>query len=124
MSQLSQVKGVSKLINDSKTWAMFLHLSQLANFLVPVAGIVVPILIWQLKKNEMPELDAHGKVVVNWMISAFIYGIGCVLLSFVFIGIPLLFALIAVAIIFPVIGGIKANNGELWQYPLSLKLIK
>lgn len=31
---------------------------------------------------------------------------------------------LAVGIIFPIIGGIKANSGELWQYPLTLKLIK
>lgn len=104
--------------------AMLLHLSQLAGFVVPFAGLVVPIVIWQVKKAEIPMLDVHGKIVVNWIISELIYFTGAFVLSFVLIGIPILVAICIVGIVFPIIGGIKANNGEVWSYPLSLKLIK
>ena len=40
------------------------------------------------------------------------------------IGIPLLMALCAIAIIFPIIGGIKANDGILWKYPLSIPFLE
>ncbi|MEQ1904162.1 MAG: DUF4870 domain-containing protein, partial [Pirellulaceae bacterium] len=53
---------------NTRTWAMILHLSVFAGYLVPMAGLLAPILIWQLKKNEMPELDAHGKMVLNFMV--------------------------------------------------------
>ena len=109
---------------NAKEWAMLLHFSLLAGFVVPFAGLVVPIIIWQLKKTEFPEIDDHGKVVVNWMISGIIYAAVCSLLSFILIGIPLLIVLGALAIIFPIIGGIKANNGELWKYPLSIPFLK
>jgi hypothetical protein len=109
---------------NAKQWAMLLHFSLLAGFVVPFAGLIVPIIIWQLKKTEFPEIDAHGKVVVNWMISLIIYGAVCFLLSFILIGIPLLIVLGALAVIFPIIGGIKANNGELWKYPLSIPFLK
>ena len=109
---------------NAKQWAMLLHFSLLAGFVVPFAGLMVPIIIWQLKKTEFPEIDAHGKVVVNWMISGIIYGAICFLLTFILIGIPLLVVLGALAVIFPIIGGIKANNGELWKYPLSIPFLK
>ena len=109
---------------DAKQWAMLLHFSLLAGFVVPFAGLIAPIIIWQLKKNELPEIDDHGKVVVNWMISGIIYGAVCFLLTFILIGIPLLIVLGALAVIFPIIGGIKANNGELWKYPLSIPFLK
>ena len=109
---------------NERQWAMLLHFSLLAGFVVPFAGLIVPIIIWQLKKTEFPEIDAHGKVVVNWMISLIIYGAVCFLLSFILIGIPLLIVLGALAVIFPIIGGIKANNGELWKYPLSIPFLK
>ena len=99
---------------------MFLHLSQLAGYVVPFGGLVVPILIWQIKKTELPGIDAHGKIVMNWLISALIYAVVSFILVFAFIGIPLLWAIGILAIIFPIIGGIKANNGELWKYPLSI----
>ena len=109
---------------DVKQWTMFIHLSQLLSFLIPFAGLIVPIVLWQTKKEESEEIDRHGKIVANWIISAVIYGIGGTLLSFILIGIPILIALGIVCIVFPIIGGIKANNGEEWQYPISLKLIK
>src|SRR5688572_13352953 len=46
-------------------WAMFLHLSTLAGLLVPYAGLVAPIVIWQIKKKEMPAIDAHGCHAAN-----------------------------------------------------------
>jgi len=109
---------------EVRQWAMFLHLSLLAGYLVPLAGLVAPIVIWQLKKAEMPELDVHGKIVVNWLISYVSYGIASLFLACVLIGIPLLAALGIVGIVFPIVGGIKANNGEVWQYPLSIRFLK
>jgi uncharacterized Tic20 family protein len=38
------------------------------------------------------------------------------------IGFGLLMILGVLSIVFPVIAGIKANNGEVWRYPLSIRL--
>jgi uncharacterized Tic20 family protein len=107
-----------------RNWCMFLHFSLLTGFVIPLAGLVAPIVVWQIKKADMPEIDAHGKVVVNWLISAFIYAVICVVLSVIVIGIPLMFVLGVLTIIFPIIGGIKANEGQLWKYPLSIEFLK
>jgi hypothetical protein len=109
---------------QTRQWAMFLHLSLLAAFLLPMAGLIVPIIIWQVKKTELPGIDVHGKIVANWIISALLYGLGCFLLLFVIVGIPLFMALAVMSIIFPIIGGIKANSGEVWKYPLSIPFFK
>ena len=109
---------------DERQMGLFLHLSQLANvFLFPV-GIILPIVLWQTQKEKMPALDAHGKMVVNWMISSTIYAAVSIVLCLVLVGFVLLLALALIGIIFPIIGGIKANNGELWQYPLAIRFIK
>jgi uncharacterized Tic20 family protein len=109
---------------QTRQWAMLLHLSQLAGFIVPFGGLIIPILIWQMKKAELPELDTHGKIVANWIISAILYSFLCVPLFFVIIGIPLVMILGVLAIVFPIIGGIKANSGEVWKYPLSIPFFK
>lgn len=59
----------STVEQQTRQWAMFLHFSILAGFLFPLAGLVAPIVIWQLKKTELPGIDVHGKVVVNWILS-------------------------------------------------------
>ncbi|MEO8041094.1 MAG: DUF4870 domain-containing protein [Acidobacteriota bacterium] len=111
---------------DEKQMALFLHLSQLANVIFFPLGILAPILIWQLNKDKMPALDPHGKMVVNWMISTIIYGFVSILLIFVFlIGLIPLIGLMIAGIAFPIIGAIKANNdGDLWEYPLTIKFLK
>jgi uncharacterized Tic20 family protein len=108
------------LEQQTRQWAFFLHLSVLAGFVVPLAGLIVPIVIWQLKKADLPGIDQHGKNAANWIVSGIIYGVGCVLLFFVIIGIPLLVGLLVLSIVFPIIAAIKANNGEIWAYPLAI----
>ena len=107
---------------QTRTWAMILHLSQLGNFVIPFSGVIAPIVIWQLKKDEMPELDAHGRIVANWLVSALLWGLVCLLLTLVVIGAFLAIALAVANVAFVIIGGIKANDGVAWKYPLSLNI--
>ncbi len=109
---------------DERQWGMFLHFSLLAGFIIPFAGLIAPIVIWQMKKAQWPSIDQHGKNVVNWIISGALYGVLFLILSFLVIGIPLLFALGICSVAFAIIGGIKANNGEIWRYPGALTLLK
>ena len=108
---------------EQRQMGLFLHLSQLASLIVPLAGIIVPILIWQTQKDKMPALDPHGKMVANWMISATIYAVVSIPLMFVLVGFVTLLAVALLSIIFPIIGAVKANNGELWNYPLAIKFL-
>jgi hypothetical protein len=108
---------------DLKLWSMLLHLSVLAGFVVPFAGLIVPIVIYMLKKDELPGLQPHFYVVVNWIISVVIYAVVCTILVFIVIGIFLFWALALLALVFPIIGAIKANDGEVWNYPLSIPIM-
>ena len=108
---------------QTKLWAMLLHLSQLAHFAAG-AGLIIPIVIWQIKKAELPGIDVHGKIVVNWLISAIIYLVVGVILTPVFVGFVIVFAVGIVAFVFPIIGGVKASSGEVWKYPLSIPFFK
>jgi uncharacterized Tic20 family protein len=109
---------------EQKQMGLFLHLSQLLNVVIPFAGVIVPVVLWQVKKDEMPSLDAHGKMVTNWLISSLIYFIVSLVLTLLLIGILGLIAVGIMSVVFPIIGGIKANNGELWEYPLTIKFLK
>lgn len=110
--------------SEQRQMGMFLHLAQLANVILFPVGIIVPIVIWQTQKDKIQGLDAHGKMVVNWMISSTIYAIVSIVLMFFLIGFLTIFAVGIMGIVFPIIGGIKANNGELWEYPLTIKFLK
>lgn len=122
--EMQPMPPMSLQTQEERQMGMFLHLSQLASLVVPGAGIILPIVLWQTQKEKMPALDAHGKMAVNWMISHLIYVIVSVVLMIVIIGFFTLLAAVVLGIVFPIIGSIKANNGELWEYPLTIKFLK
>lgn len=102
------------------TWAMFIHLSQFCSYVVPLSGMIVPLVIWQIKKHESVVIDRHGRIVANWIFTKLILLFVFAVLCLVVIGIPLLIALAIVNIVFPIIGAVKAANGEAWAYPCSI----
>ena len=108
---------------SARQWGLIIHLSVLAGYIVPLAGFVTPVVLWQLKKHDHPMIDAHGKNVANWLLSLLIYGTVAFLLVFVLIGIPLLWLLGILNIVFAIVGGIKANDGQAYRYPLTLRFI-
>lgn len=122
--QMSHQPPTGLQTQEQKQMGLFLHLSQLANVILFPIGIIVPIILWQTQKEKMPALDAHGKMVANWMISATIYAIISIVLMFVLVGFLTILAVGIMGIIFPIIGAVKANNGELWEYPLTIKFLK
>ena len=61
--------------------------------------------------------------MMNWMISSLIYALVSTILIFFLIGIPMAIAVLVMSTIFPVIAAIKANEGQLWSYPLTIRFI-
>ncbi len=105
--------------------AMLCHLLSFVGLLgVPLGNILGPLVLWLIKKDEDPLVDETGKEVLNFQISASIYGIVCILLAFIFIGFLLLPILLIVVIVYTIIGATKANEGELYRYPFTIRFIK
>jgi uncharacterized Tic20 family protein len=124
-----------------RTWSMLCHLSALSSLIIPFGSILGPLIVWQIKKNDLPEIDPHGKESLNFQItvliiilifSAFLFGT----LGFgAFFGSPfVLFAgafgigsilsiIRLISWILVIIASIRANNGELFHYP-SIKFIR
>jgi uncharacterized Tic20 family protein len=109
---------------DTNRWAFFLHLSLLAGHVVPLAGFIAPIVIWQVKRDELPGLDVHGRNAANWIISELIYAGAAGVLVVLLIGIPILMALAFVTVLFPIVAAVKAIDGKIWSYPLAMPFLR
>jgi hypothetical protein len=103
-------------------YLVLMHLSLLGGFVIPLAGIVAPIILWQMKKED-PLIDRHGREIVNWLIFVFIAAVFFALLALLFIGIPLMILLVIAAIVCPIIGAVKATNGEFYSYPMFIRFL-
>jgi hypothetical protein len=109
---------------DEKTWGMLCHLSAFAGFIVPFGGILGPLVVWLIKKNEMPFADDQGKESLNFQITIYIAALICIPLIFVLIGIPLIILVGLFWLIMTIVASIKANDGVHYRYPFALRLIK
>jgi uncharacterized Tic20 family protein len=108
---------------DERMWAMFCHLSGLAGFIFPFGNIIAPLVIWMVKKEEYELVNDQGKEALNFQISMTIYILASVVLIFLVIGIPLLIILGIFSLIVVIIAAIKANEGEKYRYPLTIRFL-
>jgi uncharacterized Tic20 family protein len=100
-------------------------------FLLPSFGWILSIVLYIIGRNESETVKERGKDMMNWMISNFIYGIFLFAATAIFIMTPWGYGGIFIWVCFglyslicPLIAGIKALNGENWNYPFTLSILK
>lgn len=109
--------------HDEKNWAMACHLSALAGYLTFFGFFVGPLIVWLVKKDEYPLVDDQGKESLNFELSILLYYVISGLLVFVLIGIPLLIAVAVFQLVEIIVASVKAKDGELFRYPLTIRFV-
>ena len=122
--------------------AFFLHLSAFFGYVFPFSGVIAPLVIWELKKNESNFVNQSGKAAVNFNLSFLLYSfvLGISIFPFAFntfyselhhfdlFGILSMVSLVGilaiVRFVLIITAAIKANNGEIYDYPITIKFIK
>jgi uncharacterized Tic20 family protein len=118
---------------DEKQWAMFAHLSALVATMITGMGFLGPLIIWVIQKDKMKFVDDQGKEALNFQLT--LIGAGFVLaavgapLALITFGIALLLViplaggLVIYGIVMPIIAAMKANAGEAYRYPYTIRVI-
>jgi len=109
---------------EQRTWAMLCHLSALAGFIVPMGSVIGPLIVWLIKKEDMPLVAEHGRKALNFQITMLVAYIVCFILMIVAVGAILLPIVAIFSFVMVVIGAIKTNDGKPFSYPFSINLIK
>tara|TARA_B110000285_G_scaffold119949_1_gene135744 strand:- start:317 stop:658 length:342 start_codon:yes stop_codon:yes gene_type:complete len=111
-------------MKENRQLLVFTHLSQLLDFVTGIGGFIVPLLLWLVKKDEVFDMDRHGKAILNFRISMFLYLLICIPFVLLF-GLGLLgFIVVGLFyIIFPIINAVRASNNQQPNYPLSIKFL-
>lgn len=133
--------------------AFLIHISAFAGYFFPLGGVIVPLIFWQVKKDESEFLDEQGKEAVNFNLSFLLYTfiLGLTLIPFLFGsifraferidhmhhefnfdlpffgffgGISVIGILGIIRFVLIILAAIKANDGEHYKYPFTIKFIK
>lgn len=116
--------SVNNIVN-ARTWGALCHASALLGVFLHFPGhLLAPLIVWLLKRDESPEIDAQGKEAVNFQISMLIYNIIAGVFCLILIGFLLLPILWVLNAVFVIIASIKASDGELYRYPLTIRFIQ
>lgn len=104
--------------SNTKLLVILCHLSLFLG-----VGLLLPLIIYLVKKGDSEIIAAHAREALNFHISLFIYGFCAFLLCMFFIGIPLLVALAIMALVLPIVASVKASEGNFYRYPFTLRLV-
>jgi uncharacterized Tic20 family protein len=101
--------------------AAITHLSGLAGYILPGLGVVVPAVIWAVKKDS-PVISTIAKQALLLNLMVFVLVCAATILFLTIILIPLVFliwiGLGIVALALPIIGAVKASDGTYYRYPV------
>ena len=101
-----------------KNLALIMHVLSLVGF-----SLLGPLIVWLVKKDESAFLDRQGRELLNFQLSILIYSIVSLVLCLVFIGFALLFVVFMTSLILTIIGLVKATEGKIYRFPLTIKML-
>jgi uncharacterized protein len=117
--QTSPATPVPAVASSDKALMILSHLSALMG-----VGILLPLVVWLVKRHDPDAVAAHAAEALNFHLSLIIYAVCLVPLIFVAIGIPLLIIMGLASIVLAIIAAVRASNGVLYRYPLTLRMVK
>ncbi|HAM70601.1 MAG TPA: DUF4870 domain-containing protein [Verrucomicrobiales bacterium] len=102
----------SLLKSDEKLWVVLSHLSLFFG-----VGILLPLIVYLVKKEDSAPIAHHAKEALNFQISLALYALGCIPLVLVFVGAPLLLALGVASMVLAIIAAVQGAEGRPYRYP-------
>jgi hypothetical protein len=106
------------LTSDDRLWIVLAHLSVFLG-----VGLLVPLIIYLVKRPENPRVAAQAREALNFHLSVLLYSMVCVPLVIIIIGIPMLLMLAVTSFILAIVAAVKSSDGEDYRYPLTIRLV-
>src|SRR5687768_13544622 len=119
MTELDHYTG-----KEERTWSVAIHLSALSALFIPLGHLLGPLVIWLIKRGDMPMVDRHGKEALNFQITVTLASFLCGLLFLVGIGVILLFVLLVADAVLVIMAALKTSRGEAFIYPFTWRVIR
>jgi len=106
------------------------HLSALSAFITGLGCVIGPLIVWLIKRDTMPFAGEQALEALNFNITAIIAGAALGVFTLITLGIgalitvPAFFVLFIGWFVLTVVAAVKANGGEHYRYPFTLRLVK
>jgi uncharacterized Tic20 family protein len=108
--------------DQERLWAMLAHLLSFVAAYIAL-GFLAPLVVLLVFGQRSAFVRAHAVESLNFNLTWLLYAVVAVILAFLLIGIPILVALGIAYVILVIIASVRANNGEFYRYPLTIRFI-
>ena len=127
---------------DDRNTAMFAHLAAFASMVFPFGNVIGPLIVWMVRRDRSAFIDRHGRESLNFQLTFTLIFMVMMALAAGYaissglsdneigvfsslIGFGFLFMVYSIAaLVFIIIGAVKASNGEEYRYPLSIRFVR
>jgi uncharacterized protein len=111
--------------SNIRNWNILCHASALLGVFFHFPGhLIGPLVVWLAKRDDSPEIDAHGKESLNFQISMLIYNVIAAVFCLVLIGFFFLAVLWVLNAVFVIVASIQASDGKFYRYPMTIRFIQ
>ena len=118
--------------DQERTWAMAAHLATLLGSAVPFGNVLAPLVIWLVQRDRSRFVRKHALesllfqvglgvaavVLVMWMMMSMARGGAGILLPILGV-----LALTVADLLYMVLAAIRANEGKVWEYPITTRFV-
>lgn len=117
-TQVGRPGGASGPSSQERTWAMLAHLLTL------LAGFIPPLAIWLAQRETSPYAASQALESLNFQITVTLVVLVCSALMFCVVGVFLLPVVLLADVVLVVLASVRAQSGEAWRYPFTLRLVR
>jgi uncharacterized protein len=109
--------------DQERLWAMLAHLLSFVAAYIAL-GFIAPLVVLLVFGPRSAYVRAHAVESLNFNLSWLAYAIVGFVLIILGIGILILLALGIAYVVLVIIASIRANSGEFFRYPLTIRFIR
>src|SRR5438128_10652591 len=110
--------------SNVRSWNILCHASALFGVFLHFPGhLLGPLIVWLAKRDDSPEIDAHGKESLNFQISMLVYNGIAAVFCLVLVGFAFLAVLWVLNAVFVIVASIQASDRKLYRYPMTTRSI-
>lgn len=112
-------------VTNVRSWTALCHASALLGVFLHFPGhLLAPLIVWLAKRDDSPEIDAHGKEAVNFQLSMLIYNVVAAVFCLILVGFVFLAVLWVLNAILVIVAAIHASDGKFYRYPMTIRFLQ
>jgi uncharacterized Tic20 family protein len=92
--------------------------------IVPGVGILGPLVIYLVKKDESEFVVANARESLNFQLTIILLYIICWILVLFLVGIFIIWLIPVMNALLVIVASIKASEDKVYRYPISIRLIR